>query len=246
MPNLNTTIHVDMLHNGRHKRSLLGKLKWVIDIVTHRGQESNLPSSSLLVRFQKARRVLFDDSQIYGLEWGDPELDPVLKYTRDHFLLPYVQPDSVVVEIGPGGGRWTRYLITAARVYGVDYYQELLDELQANIKNTRLVPIKNNGTDFPNIENESVDFLFSFGTFVHLDTDLIDQYLINMRRILKPQANVVIQYSDSTKQASRDNPGFSDNDPDRMRKLLSKHRYTILEEDTSSFHHSSVVRFMVG
>src|ERR1700685_3792102 len=71
---------------------------------------------------------------IYGLEWGDPQNLPALRWVRDHYLLPYVNPDHTAIEIGPGGGRWTRYLLGFERLYGIDYHQDLLDELACNFR----------------------------------------------------------------------------------------------------------------
>jgi cyclopropane fatty-acyl-phospholipid synthase-like methyltransferase len=103
--------------------------------------------------------------------------------------------------------------------------------------------IKNNGTDFPGIKEKSVDYLFSFGAFVHLDIPIIQAYLANMKQILKPGANVVIQYSDKTKILAQLNDGFSDNTPAKMRKMVSDAGYTICEEDLTSTCDSSVIRF---
>ena len=105
--------------------------------------------------------------------------------------------------------------------------------------------MKNNGDDFPGIPDASIDFVFSFGTFVHLDMPIIDAYLRNIKRLLKPTSNVFIQFSDKTKRAARRNKFFSDNDPDRMRELVSSHGYQIYEEETKRLHHSSMIRFGV-
>jgi hypothetical protein len=86
---------------------------------------------------------------IYGLNWGDPQVLPPLRQVRDRFLLPYVNPDHSAIEIGPGGGRWTRYLLGFGRLYGVDYHQELLDELAGSFKAPHLLPILNNGAGSP-------------------------------------------------------------------------------------------------
>jgi SAM-dependent methyltransferase len=181
--------------------------------------------------------------RIYGLEWGDPETVAPLKFIRDSYVLPYVNYDRTAVEIGPGGGRWTRYLLKFRQLYVVDYHAELLDELKKNFSKPNMAFIKNNGTDFPGIKKESVDYLFSFGTFVHLDIPLIQAYLENMRTILKPDANAVIQYSDMTKIMAQKTPGFSENTPDLMRKMVTDAGYRIVEEDLTSLWHSSVVRF---
>lgn len=184
--------------------------------------------------------------EIYGLSWGDPEKNPALRHVRDHFLRPYISPESVILEIGPGGGRWTRYMLDAKQIYAVDYHQELLDELRSNFSPPNIVAIANNGTDFPGVPDKAIDFLFTFGTFVHLDLDIIEAYLGNMRRVLKPESVVVVHYSDMTKEDARKNQGFSDNDPDRMGALVTRYGYRIEEEDTETMWHSSIVRFRLG
>jgi SAM-dependent methyltransferase len=180
---------------------------------------------------------------LYGLHWGDPEKHPALMVIRDKWLRPYVRSDHSAIEIGPGGGRWTRYMLPFHRIYAVDYHQELLEELKKHFSQPNIVFIKNNGTDFPGIAERSVDFLYSFGVFVHLDTDIIRDYLLNIRKVLKPSGNAIIQYSGKDKQAAIDSKGFSENNPRIMRKLLSETGYIIVEEDTKLLWHSSIVRF---
>ncbi len=107
----------------------------------------------------------------------------------------------------------------------------------------QLVYVHNNGTDFPGIQDKVIDYLFSFGTFVHLDADIISAYLENMKRILKPSATAVIQYSDKTKIMAQVNPSFADNDPVRMRAMVTEAGFEILDEDLTSLWHSSMIRF---
>ena len=179
------------------------------------------------------------------MEWGDPDTVAPLKFIRDRYVLRYVNSDCVALEIGPGGGRWTRYLLPSRKLYVVDYYQELLDELKKTYCEPNMVFVKNNGTDFPEVEDASVDHIYSFGTFVHLDVDLIDRYLENMSRIMRPGGNIVIQYSDKNKIMAQLDKTFVDNTPVKMRKLLVSRGYKILEEDLTTLWHSSIVRFTV-
>jgi len=122
---------------------------------------------------------------------------------------------------------------------------ELLAELKKNFCKPRMEFIKNNGTDFPGIPERSIDHLFSFGTFVHLDAPIIEIYLANMKKILKPGANAVIQYSDKTKIMAQLNENFSENTPDKMRTMVLNAGYTIREEDLTTMWHSSVIRFTI-
>jgi len=218
MPKLDTTLHLDMLHSSKSERSFARRLKQAI-------------------------KVLVGRNDVYGLEWGDPESSEPLAYIRRHFLVPYLALTATVLEIGPGGGRWTRYMLDVKKLYVVDFYQELLDELKSNFRSPNLVFIKNNGNDFPGVTNESVDFIFSFGTFVHLDIEIIDRYLENIKPLLKPTSNVVIHYSDKTKPMGLQNKGFSQNDPNTMKKLVLSHGYFVYEEDIGTLWHSSVIRF---
>jgi hypothetical protein len=221
MPGLDTSLHLDMHRAGKRRRGLTTRIRQAWIALTGKGD-------------------------VYGLEWGDPEASPPLAYVRDRFLRPFVTPETSAIEIGVGGGRWTRYMLGAARVYAVDFHQELLDELRSNYGPANLTFVKNNGDDFPGIAPASIDFIFSFGTFVHLDVDIIDRYLRNMKPLLTATSNVVIQYSDQTKPLARSNPGFSKNDPETMRQLVSSHGYVIFEEDIKTLWHSAVIRFGLG
>jgi Methyltransferase domain len=218
MPPLESSMHLDMLAQWRRKNSLARRAAGALRTGLSR--------------------------PLYGLEWGDPEVVEPLRFIKERYVLPYVNAQHDAVEIGPGGGRWTRYLTGFRTLAAVDYHPELLDELRRNFgKHRNIRFIKNNGTDFPGLHPQSIDYVYSFGTFVHLDFNLIEEYLDSLKAIIKPTANVVIQYSDKTKIMSRLNEGFSDNTPARMRAAVHAAGYRILEEDTTSLWHSSVVRF---
>ncbi len=169
-----------------------------------------------------------------------------MRTVRDHWLLPYVRPDVVALEIGPGGGRWTRYLLPCRRLYAVEYYAELMAERRKNFSQPNIIEILNNGTDFPGVPPASVDFVFSFGVFVHLDADIISAYLANLHAVIHPVTQIIIHYSDKDKPIAQQDPGFADNDPRRMRAMVEGAGYRIEEEDTSSFVHSAIMRFKLA
>lgn len=213
MPDLSTTLHVNMLRSRTLPRRI----------------------------YRAVRQEIAQ--QPYGNQWGSPETVPPLRFVRDRWVRPYVDPSKTALEIGPGGGRWTRYLTGFKSLYVVDYHEELLHELARNVDAPNIVPVKNNGTDFPTIPDASIDFLFSFGTFVHFDHELIASYLVNMRRILKPSGSAVLHYSDKTKVMARETPSFSENDPERMRALVDTAGYAIIREDLTTLWHSSLIEF---
>ncbi len=169
----------------------------------------------------KKRQEKEGKTDAYGMQWGDPDINPELSKIKAQFVSPFIDRSHTALEIGPGGGRWTRYLLGFAKVYAVDLHEKLLEEHARNIRSDKVTQIRNNGSDFPCIPDGSVHYLCSFATFVHFDIELIADYLHNMRRVLAPGANVVIQYADKDKPKARDNPGFADTTPAQVRALLA-------------------------
>jgi SAM-dependent methyltransferase len=190
-------------------------------------------------------RELKSGPAVYGLEWGDPETWTPLQYIRDRFVVPFVNPNHVALDLGCGGGRWTRYLLGCGTVYAIDYYQQLIDEFRRTYaRYPHVVAIKNNGTDFPGVPPRSVDYILSFGCFGHLNDTLIDSYLGNIKTILKPGGNVVIHYSDKTKVMAQ-NEAFADNTPEKMRAMVLRHGYAILQEDTTTMWNGAIIQLTV-
>ena len=218
---LGTSLHTDQLAHARRARLLPVRIVRAIYREVTRGPE------------------------IYGLEWGDPDVWTPLQFIRDRYVLPFVDPAHTALDIGCGGGRWTRYLLGFQTVHAVDYYPELVAEFRRTFdKYPHVRPIKNNGADFPGVAPHSVDYTLSFGCFGHLNQALIDGYLGNIRTILKPGGNVVIHYSDKAKPMARE-PGFADNTPEQMRALVLHHGFRIVAEDTGTMWNGAIIHFSI-
>jgi|SRR4029078_2189677 hypothetical protein len=143
-------------------------------------------------------------------------------------------------------GAFTRRSAVRTRWYSKRTAKRLLLEfVLTKIRQARQRALANKhaATDFPGIDHRSVDYLFSFGTFVHLDGHLIQAYLGNMKRILKAGANVVIHYSDKTKVIAQINESFAENTPAKMRSMLLEAGYMVCEEDLTTLWHSSIIWF---
>jgi ubiquinone/menaquinone biosynthesis C-methylase UbiE len=218
MPDLDTSLHLDMLHDYERQNGLLS-------------------------RFHRAVRELVSPRRFYGIQWGDPETSGPQVYMRDKYVLPYVKPDRVGLEIGPGGGRWTRYLLGFKHLYVIDYHAELLNELRRQCNQANMQFVVNHGTDFPGVPANSVDYIVSIACFVHLESHLIESYLSNMQTILKSGGNVVLTYSDKTKVGGRLNSTFAENTPERMRDMVRSAGFRIVEEDLTVLWNSGIIRF---
>jgi len=191
----------------------------------------------------------------YGMQWGDPGIrgwryllqrllhptlgpGPLYKVV-DRYIRPYVGPSSTVLEIGPGGGRWTRYFIGARRIVCVDLNPEFFDLLRTSFPHANLEFYHPRDCELDGIADCSIDFVFSFGTFVHIEPEGIAQYLSHIRRVLRREGVAVIQYAEKAKPAAR-HPDFSDMTAEKMAAMAPM---PIIIHDIELLKHSNIAVF---
>lgn len=139
------------------------------------------------------------------------------------FLIPHLRKDKVVLEIGPGHGRWSKIIVPRSEhVYLVDLNRSCLDFLRELFKDcdhvALAVPNCEGGVfaDYGvlshmdwspakapakpvggiiEIRDESIDFVFSFDTFVHIEEPETRAYIKEFARVLKRQTMSVIHHA---------------------------------------------------
>ena len=160
----------------------------------------NLPSHTI-----KENRSLWDnyDWSRLGEEWTlharlykGIEPDAWKHTIINEVMLKYIKGESTILEIGPGAGRWTETLASMAdSLILVDISKKCLDlckERFQNYDNIKYVLTK--GTlDF--IQDNSIDYIWSYDVFVHINPTDIRSYLHDIQRILKPQGYSIIHHS---------------------------------------------------
>ncbi|HEY1710623.1 MAG TPA: class I SAM-dependent methyltransferase [Rhizomicrobium sp.] len=198
----------------------------------------------------RARFLKGKPKEVYGVHWGDPELregavDPAapgpLYRVVDDYIRPYVTSGVSVLEIGSGGGRWTRYLAGAARVICVDINDIFRPDLAEICRDTKFEFYKTSGFELSAVASDSVDFVFSFGTFVHIEPAGIEAYLKEIARVLKPGGIAVIQYADKTKPIGAKNSAFTNMNAQKMEKIVPT-ALRIETHDTTLLNHSNIIR----
>lgn len=134
----------------------------------------------------------------YGdLLWGHPDVHPWLGPVRD--LARELSPEgSVVVEIGAGGGRWSRYLWErAAKVILVDGTKASESAIRRDClpPEGRVEYVVSPTGDLEGVPTSSVDAVFSFDTFVHFHDQLFARYVQEVGRVLKPGGKFALHYA---------------------------------------------------
>ena len=223
-----------------------------------------MPTAAWNTRWAKGLRRFkrSDEDGHYGDHWGDPTLTGLryrwhrLRHGRTQpgdlgkvvkrHLRPYVTPNSVVMEIGPGGGRFTQFLVDAREVVLVDLNKQFFRYLRKRFRRhkTKLRFYQTSGYELEDIDDGSIDFVFSFGTFVHIDAEGIDEYLGEIARVLRPGGTSSIQYADRDKPFLREAVewnGFSNMNAPKMEALVAGRGFQIVEHDRALLDHSNVV-----
>jgi SAM-dependent methyltransferase len=108
-------------------------------------------------------------------------------------LSPFYDRNAVCLEIGCGKGFWTdRYLANNFKnVIALD----LLPAASFNNKNITYIEVPDRDFSCYGVEDNSVDFCWSFGVFCHLSLEACQKYLYAIYRKLKPGGKVSLFYS---------------------------------------------------
>lgn len=113
----------------------------------------------------------------WSAAWGSSEAQWFGSiYPRVHRFLPA----NWILEIAPGAGRWTRFLVPLARAgyLGVDLSHECIQrcrQLFAEVTTARFET--NDGQSLAMAPDESFDVVFSFDSLVHVERDVLEAYV---------------------------------------------------------------------
>jgi cyclopropane fatty-acyl-phospholipid synthase-like methyltransferase len=111
-------------------------------------------------------------------------------------MLKYIRRGSTILEIGPGAGRWTETLVTLAdTLILADISKKCLDLCKERFKNYNNIQYRLTGGQLDFIQENSIDYIWSYDVFVHINPTDIRTYLRDIQRILKPQGYGIIHHS---------------------------------------------------
>jgi|694.fasta_scaffold112025_3 ubiquinone/menaquinone biosynthesis C-methylase UbiE len=144
-----------------------------------------------------------------------------------------------ILEIAPGHGRITQFLsILASELLVVDLNETCIKKTKEKLEHHVLGYFVNNGNDLPQIRDNSQDLVFSFDSFVHIHKNVIDDYICEIYRVLKPGGKAFIHHSWLV--GGQDNSflniaGRADMNPELFKSLVEKHKMKVVEQKTIKF-----------
>ena len=155
-----------------------------------------------------------------GDEWSDEWGSATNQWYN--LVLPRIYhylPATHILEIAPGYGRWTQFLLQHASTLSVvDLSEKCIAHCRERFAAHRhLRYFVNNGRSLETIADNTVDFVFSFDSLVHAEYDVICDYLREIQRVLCPGGFAVIHHSNLATQ----HRGLVSKLERRLRKYLS-------------------------
>ena len=172
------------------------------------------------------------------------ELSRVLEISDDTkelvigIVSKYVNWEYPVLEIGPGTGDWTKHLVGGEPLYLVDINAEFFDSVKERFTPEFQRKICCYWIDDPKVDADlsrlpvnQIGFVFSWNTFNYLTLDLIDTYLGEIMRVLRPGGVAMFSYNNAERYQCAINVdiGFMSYVPKKLLlELIKKHEFEIL------------------
>ena len=129
-----------------------------------------------------------------GEEWSR---DEAWKQSVIHaFVDRYIPASSSILEIGPGGGRWTEVLLERSSSYiGIDISASCIEACRARFADKDHARFEvGSGSDLAAVPTSSIDALWSFDVFVHINRSEVEKYADEFNRVLKPGAIAIVHH----------------------------------------------------
>lgn len=106
-------------------------------------------------------------------------------------------PAENVVEIAPGYGRWTEYLRREAEnLVGIDLSPRCVQACRERFAAYPGLQFREtDGSTLTGVEDDSIDFVFSFDSLVHVEADAVEGYVGEIRRVLRPTGAAILHHS---------------------------------------------------
>ncbi len=126
--------------------------------------------------------------------WGDASAQwygSILPRVR-HFL-----PVQNILEIAPGFGRWTAFLLDYCdNLIGVDLAPKCVEACRERFADRKGTTFHtNDGQTLPMVASSSIDFAFSYDSLVHVESETLASYLSELARVLKPEGAAFLHHS---------------------------------------------------
>jgi len=160
------------------------------------------------------------------------------------FIFPKIESylKGVCIEIAPGHGRMTSQLLSHfSKIYIVDMNENCIKRCKERFSaSTNLSYHINDGMSLSSINDNSVDFVFSWDSFVHMQKFVIENYLSEISKKLRIGGVGAIHHSflfgGDEVRSFRNKQGRSNFTPDIFKHMSEQYNLEIIKQDIFKFN----------
>jgi len=135
-----------------------------------------------------------DGGEEWSTTWGGSEAQWFgAIYPRLHRFLPAKQ----ILEIAPGFGRWTRFLLSACESFvGVELSEKCTEACRKRFFDAKHAQfITNDGQSLQLLGDQKFDLIFSFDSLVHVEYPVLASYISQILQKLTPTGVAFLHHS---------------------------------------------------
>ncbi len=169
------------------------------------------------------------DWSLQGEEWTPSAAWK--KALIEEVMLPNLEPETTILEIGPGAGRWTEALQRIARhLILVDLSDRCIELCRRRFEDAGNMEFHvNDGRSLTAIAGASVDGVWSFDVFVHIAPPDVDAYLGEISRVLRPRGRAVIHHARAGREEGAADIGQRSNmTAEKFADMVAKHNLKLI------------------
>jgi hypothetical protein len=115
-------------------------------------------------------------------------------------IKPYINAQTVALELGPGRGAWTKCLLPARQIYAIDALSaahNCIFEYLGHPRNVKYFQVNDFECDM--LPEDGIDFMFSHGCLCHVSFEGIARYAERIHSRLRRGANCFWMVTDAEK-----------------------------------------------
>jgi len=161
----------------------------------------------------------------------------------NEIMLKYFKKNSTIIEIGSGAGRWTEILQPLAKKLIVtDIAPNCIKmcKKRFKLKNNLDYKLIDKRLDF--IDDNVIDYVWSFSVFVHINPSDVDRYIEDFSRILKPGGIGIIHHCGTYSDYNGSVDGWrAFIGAKQFHHLVEKHGMKILDQTTKLVRQGDVI-----
>jgi len=154
-------------------------------------------------------KYIFDDkgyeyTELSNFEWENSfkkeNVSEELKNDVIGQIYKYSHYSYPALEIGPGTGDWTEYLVASDPLYLIDYHKEAFDHISKKFSETycrrlRFYSNNHNKFDFSMLPLEQFNLIFSWNVFDYYTLESLNKLLPECFSLLRPGGHMIFSYN---------------------------------------------------